>query len=217
MSGPPLKIGILGSGKGSNFDAIAGAIRGGKLNAEICMVVSDREEAPILRKARDSGLPALALPASSYRTRLEPEIEGELASLLCEAGVELLVLAGYMRMVKAPLLERFKGRIVNIHPSLLPAFPGLDAWRQALEAGVPWTGCTVHWVDAGMDTGSVIAQTRVPVEPADTPESLHARIQAAEARLYPEVLQNLASARVGRAEQKQAKEHESQRDRPDVD
>ena len=96
-------------------------------------------------------------------------------------------------MVKAPLLDRFKGRIVNIHPSLLPAFPGLEAWRQALEAGVAWTGCTVHWVDAGMDTGAILAQVRVPVERDDTAESLHERIQLAERSLYPEVLQRLAS------------------------
>jgi phosphoribosylglycinamide formyltransferase-1 len=120
-------------------------------------------------------------------------VEQELASVLLAAGVELVVLAGYMRMVKAPLLDLFNGRIVNIHPSLLPAFPGMEAWRQALEAGVSWTGCTVHWVDAGMDTGGIIAQTRVPVEPTDSAASLHERIKSAEQRLYPEALQSLVS------------------------
>ena len=192
MSGEVLKLGILGSGKGTNFEAILGAISNGGLNAAIRLVVSDAPDAPILEKARAAGIPFLALPASRYRTRLEPEMESHLANVLSDAGVELLVLAGYMRMVKAPLLDRFKGRIINIHPSLLPAFPGLDAWRQALNAGVEWTGCTVHWVDEGMDTGAILAQSRVPVEPMDTAESLHERIQAAERVLYPEVLQKIA-------------------------
>jgi phosphoribosylglycinamide formyltransferase-1 len=193
MKKEPLKLGILGSGKGTNFDAIVQAIRGGTLNGEVRLVASDVAGAPILEKARALGVPAQALPASRYRTRLEPELESQLAQMLTDAGVELLVLAGYMRMVKAPLLERFQGRIINIHPSLLPAFPGLEAWRQALDAGVSWTGCTVHWVDAGMDTGAIIAQARVQVESGDTAESLHARIQVAEWRLYPEALQSIAS------------------------
>jgi phosphoribosylglycinamide formyltransferase-1 len=112
--------------------------------------------------------------------------------LLQSAGAEWVVLAGYMRMIKPPLLEAFPRRIVNIHPSLLPAFPGLEAWRQALAAGVPETGCTVHYVDAGMDTGEIIAQRAVPVLPGDTAETLHARIQVAEHALYPEVLARLA-------------------------
>lgn len=194
MSRGPLKIGVLGSGRGTNFEAIISAIRNKKLNGEVRLVVSDVASAPILEKARAFGVPALALPTSQYQTRLEPEIESHLANVLCDAGVELLVLAGYMRMVKAPLLERFKGRIVNIHPSLLPAFPGLNAWRQALDSGVEWTGCTVHWVDAGMDTGAILAQKRVPVESGDTAESLHARIQVAERQLYPEVLQELSQS-----------------------
>jgi phosphoribosylglycinamide formyltransferase-1 len=193
MSGQPVKIGVLGSGAGTNFDAIVRSIRDGVVHAEIRMVISDVPEALILEKARQYGIPAQALPASRYRTRLEPEIETELVRILSDAGVELVVLAGYMRMVKEPMLDRFRGRILNIHPSLLPAFPGLDAWRQALETGAAWTGCTVHWVDAGMDTGSVIAQARVPVEPGDTPESLHARIQTAERSLYPEVLREICS------------------------
>jgi phosphoribosylglycinamide formyltransferase-1 len=195
MSGSPIRLGIVGSGEGTNFEAIVRAISAGHLSGEVRLVVSDVSTAPILNKARALGVAAQALPPSRYKTRLEPEIEARLAQMLEDAGVELVVLAGYMRMVKAPLLERFQGRIVNIHPSLLPAFPGLGAWRQALEAGVQWTGCTVHWVDAGMDSGEIIAQARVPVISGDTPESLHARIQVAERRLYPEVLQGLAVKR----------------------
>jgi phosphoribosylglycinamide formyltransferase-1 len=198
MKTPPLRLGVLGSGEGTNFEAIARAIQVGKLNAEIRVVVSDVPDAPILAKAAALGLASRVLPSSTYRTRLEPEIEAELAAMLEEAGVELVVLAGYMRMVKAPLLARFDGRIVNIHPSLLPAFPGREAWRQALDAGVPTTGCTVHWVDAGMDTGAIISQARVDVMPSDTTDSLRCRIQAAERSLYPEVLQNLSTALRGR-------------------
>ncbi len=191
MISMPIRLGILGSGAGTNFEAIVRAIQEGRLNGDVRLVVSDVNTAPILEKARALGVPAQALPPSRYKTRLEPEVEARLAQMFQDAGVELLVLAGYMRMVKAPLLERFQGRIVNIHPSLLPAFPGLEAWRQALEAGVESTGCTVHWVDAGMDTGAIIAQARVPVAPGDTPELLHARIQVAERRLYPEAIQSL--------------------------
>jgi phosphoribosylglycinamide formyltransferase-1 len=192
MSGRPVRLGILGSGNGTNFEAIVRAIREGYLDGEVRLVVSDVSTAPILDKARALGVPAQVLPPSRYKTRLETDIETRLAQMLKDAGVELVVLAGYMRMVKAPLLEHFPGRIVNIHPSLLPAFPGLEAWRQALEAGVPSTGCTVHCVDTGMDTGEIIAQEQVPVISGDTPESLYARIQVAERRLYPEVLQRIA-------------------------
>jgi phosphoribosylglycinamide formyltransferase-1 len=125
---------------------------------------------------------------------LEPEIEESLARSLESAGVKFVALAGYMRMLKAPMLEAFPRAIVNIHPSLLPAFPGVDAWRQVLLAGVKVTGCTVHWVDEGMDTGSVIAQQQVPVLDSDTPETLLARIQEAEHLLYPRVLESIRSS-----------------------
>lgn len=187
-----LKIGVLGSGKGSNFRAIAEAIDRGELDAETRIVLSDVADAGILKLARDRGLRAEFVEPGRFRTRMEPEAEQRLVSLLHEAGVEWVVLAGYMRMIKAPLLEAFPRRIINIHPSLLPAFPGLQAWAQALAAGVPETGCTVHYVDAGMDTGDVIEQRRVPVLPGDTAESLHARIQVAEHELYPAVLRRLA-------------------------
>ena len=188
----PLRIGVLGSGKGSNFRAIDDAITRGELNADVRIVVSDVENAGILDLARSRGIHAEYLAPGRFRTRLEPEAEQRLVDLLRTADVEYVVLAGYMRMIKAPLLEAFPNRIINIHPSLLPQFPGLEAWTQALAAGVPETGCTVHWVDAGMDTGPIIAQARVPVLPGDTAETLHARIQEQEHRLYPEVLRKLA-------------------------
>lgn len=187
----PLRLGILGSGKGSNFRAIADAIAAGTLIADVRLVVSDVANAGILTLAKERGYPAQFLHPGRFRTKLEPEVEQQLVSLLKAAGVEWVVLAGWMRMVKAPLLEAFPRRILNIHPSLLPAFPGLEAWTQAVAAGVPKSGCTVHYVDAGMDTGEIIAQAEVPVLPDDTPASLHARIQVEEHRLYPEVLRRL--------------------------
>jgi len=127
-----------------------------------------------------------------FRTRLSTDVETALAQQLKDAGVELLVLAGYMRLLKSPLLEAFPRRIINIHPSLLPAFPGLEAWKQALKAEVPTAGCTVHFVDGGMDTGEILAQSEVPVLAGDTAASLHARIQVAEHELYPRVLARFA-------------------------
>ena len=190
----PLKLGVLGSGKGSNFKAIAEAIASGRINAEVRVVLSDVEDAGILDFARARGIRAEFLAPGRFRTKLEPEAEARLVALLQEAGVELVVLAGYMRMIKAPMLEAFPNRIVNIHPSLLPKFPGLASWKQALEAGASVTGCTVHYVDGGMDTGPILAQAEVPVLSGDTPESLHARIQEAEHALYPAVLAQLAAA-----------------------
>jgi phosphoribosylglycinamide formyltransferase-1 len=187
-----LKLGILGSGKGSNFRAIADAIATGALDAETRIVISDVESAGILTLARERHLRAEYVAPGKFKTRLEPEAEQRIVSLLQGAGVELVVLAGWMRMIKAPLLAAFPRRIINIHPSLLPQFPGLEAWTQALAAGAHETGCTVHYVDSGMDTGEVIAQSRVPIFPSDTPEQLHARIQIAEHELYPEVIGEFA-------------------------
>ena len=188
----PLRLGILGSGKGSNFRAIADAIAAGALQAEVRVVVSDVADAGILAFARERGLRAEYLPPGRFKTRLEPAAEERLVALLREAGAEWVALAGYMRMVKAPLLDAFPRRIINIHPSLLPNFPGLEAWKQALAAGVAETGCTVHYVDSGMDTGEIIRQSAVPVLPGDSPETLHARIQQAEHALYPSVLREIA-------------------------
>ena len=190
--GGRLRIGVLGSGKGSNFRAIADAIDGGTLAVEVGVVISDVASAGILALARERGLRAEFVEPGRFRTKLEPDAELRVVEILQSAGAEWVVLAGYMRMIKPPLLEAFPGRIINIHPSLLPAFPGLEAWKQALTAGVPETGCTVHFVDAGMDTGEIIAQRAVPVLPGDTAETLHARIQVAEHALYPAVLRGLS-------------------------
>jgi len=190
----PLRLGVLGSGKGSNFRAIADAIARGDLNAEVRIVLSDVESAGILCFARERGLRAEFVAPGRFKTKLEPEAEQRVVELLRGAGVEWVVLAGYMRMIKAPLLEAFPNRIINIHPSLLPQFPGLEAWKQALAARVSETGCTVHYVDDGMDSGPILDQRRVPVLTSDTAETLHARIQVAEHELYPAVLAKLAKS-----------------------
>lgn len=184
-----LGLGILGSGKGSNCRAILARIRDGTLAAEARFVAADVADAGILEIAREFHVPNEFIPPGRFRTILEPEVEMSLARKLRDAGVELVVLAGFMRVLKAPMLSAFPHRIVNIHPSLLPKFPGLEAWKQALAAGEMVTGCTVHYVDAGVDSGEIIAQSEVPILPNDTPETLHARIQIAERELYPKVIQ----------------------------
>ncbi len=189
-----LALGILGSGAGSNCRAILEQIRAGKLEAEARLVVADTFDAGILDVARDYGVPNIYLPPGKFRTRLEPNVEMELVRSLQEVGVELVVLAGFMRVLKEPMLAAFPRRIINIHPSLLPKFPGIESWKQALEAGEKITGCSVHFVDAGIDSGEIIAQQKVPVLPGDTPESLHARIQIAEHALYPEVIAQFCEA-----------------------
>lgn len=183
-----MKLGVLGSGSGSNMQAILDAIASGELDAEIVLVLSDNPGAFILERARRAGIATGMIDCRGFKTRFPVESQAETATALREAGVDIVCLAGFMRLVKQPLLEAFPGRILNIHPSLLPAFPGLGAWQQALVAGAAETGCTVHYVDAGMDTGPVILQARVPVMPGDTPESLHARIQVEEHRIYPEAI-----------------------------
>ena len=183
-----LPIGILGSGKGSNCRAILDKIRAGELAAEARVVISDVLEAPILDIAREFAVPSAFLPPGQFRTRLEPQAEEELIRMLRDAGVELVVLAGFMRVLKTRMLEAFSRRIINIHPSLLPKFTGLEAWKQALVSGEKATGCTVHYVDDKIDHGEIIAQREVPILPNDTPESLHARIQVAERELYPQVI-----------------------------
>jgi len=189
----PLKLGVLGSGKGSNFRAIMEQIIDGRLNAETRIVLSDVENSGILSLARNYNVPGLFVRPGRFKTKLEPEIEEDVVRLLSEADVELVVLAGYMRVVKAPLLDAFPQRIINIHPSLLPKYPGLEAWKQALEAGETVTGCTVHYVNAAIDAGEILGQETVPINLGDTPESLHARIQIAEHRLLPAVLAAIAA------------------------
>jgi phosphoribosylglycinamide formyltransferase-1 len=183
-----LPIGILGSGKGSNCRAIFERIRSGELAAEPRLVVSDVLDAPILDIAREFGVANAYLPPGRFRTRLEPEIEQQLVQMLRDAGVELVILAGFMRVLHEPMLKAFPRRIINIHPSLLPKFPGLEAWKQALVAGETVTGCTVHYVDEQIDHGGILAQKEVTILPNDTAESLHARIQVVEHELYPAVI-----------------------------
>jgi len=187
-----LALGILGSGKGSNCRAILEQIRAGNLNAEVRLVVSDVLEAGILDIARAFEVPNAYLPPGKYRTKLEPRVEQDLVKMLRDAGVNLVVLAGFMRVLKAPMLDAFPRRIINIHPSLLPKFPGIEAWKQALAAGEKTTGCTVHYVESGIDTGEIVAQREVPISPADTPATLHERIQLAEYALYPSVIAQFA-------------------------
>jgi len=183
-----LPIGILGSGQGTNCRALLERIKSGALSAEARVVISDALNAPILDIAREFSIPNAYLFPGNFRTRLDPQAEAELVQMLRDAGVELVVLAGFMRVLKSPMLDAFPRRILNIHPSLLPKFPGLFAWKQALAAGEKITGCTVHYVDEQIDHGDIIAQRDVPILPNDTAETLHARIQIAERELYPEVI-----------------------------
>jgi phosphoribosylglycinamide formyltransferase-1 len=185
-------LGILGSGSGSNMQAILDAIDAGTLAARIALVLSDNPDAFILERARRRGIPTGLIDCGGFRTRFPDEAQAATAARLQAAGVELVCLAGFLRLVKRPLLDAFPHRILNIHPSLLPAFPGLESWKQALAAGVSETGCTVHLVDEGMDTGPPILQERVPILPGDTPATLHARIQVVEHRLYPAAIRSLA-------------------------
>jgi phosphoribosylglycinamide formyltransferase 1 len=194
-----LRIGILGSGKGSNCRAILESIRAGTLSAEARVVISDVLGAMILDIAREFSVPNAYLPPGQFRTRLEPVAEEELVKMLLDAEVELVVLAGFMRVLKAPMLQAFPRRIINIHPSLLPKFPGLEAWKQALDAGERTTGCTVHYVDEKIDHGDIIEQREVAILPNDSAETLHARIQIAEHQLYPAVIEKLSRELEGRA------------------
>lgn len=192
-----LVIGILGSGEGTNFQAVADAIAAGTLtDTRIGLVASDRPAAAILAHARAAGVPAEYVDPGSFKTKLDPDGGARYIAALRAHDVELVVLAGFMRIIKADLLDAFAGRIINVHPSLLPAFRGLAAWEQALAYGAKVTGCTVHFVDAKIDHGAILAQAPVPIREDDTPQSLHARIQEQEHRLYPAVLQAFADGRV---------------------
>ena len=190
------RIGVLGSGKGSNFATIADSCAAGAIPAEIAIVLSDVADAKILERARERSLPAQFIPPGNFRTKLDEEAERAFVRALGKANVDLVVLAGFMRVLKGEFLRAFEGRIINIHPSLLPSFPGLEAWKQALEHGVKITGCTVHFVDAGVDAGPIIAQEAVPVLDDDSPETLHQRIHAAEYELYPKCIAAIARGEV---------------------
>ncbi len=186
------RLGVLGSGKGSNFVAIADAITAGTIPAEVAVVLSDVESAGILTHARERHLPAHFIAPGKFRTKLDEDAERAFVTALTAAKVDLIVLAGFMRVLKGDFLRAFEGRIVNIHPSLLPSFPGLESWKQALDYGVKYAGCTVHFVDAGVDSGAIIGQQPVPVLDGDSAETLHARIHAAEHALYPKCVAAIA-------------------------
>lgn len=183
-----LHLGILGSGAGSNMQSIVDAIEAGTLDAEIKLVIADVPDAKILDRARRHSIECLYLDCAPWKTKLEGAAEDRCIELLKSAGVDTVVLAGFMRIVKPKLLAAFPNRVLNIHPALLPAFPGVHSWKQALDYGCKVAGVTVHFVDAGTDSGPIIVQKAVPVLEEDTPETLHARIQVQEHIAYPEAL-----------------------------
>ena len=192
----PLKIGILGSGKGSNCQSIIDAIANGTLNAQIVCIISDVEDAFILERARKHGIQAEFISGAPFKTKIDGEAEKAYIKALRNYGVEIVVLAGFMRIIKKGLLEAFPHKILNIHPALLPAFPGTESWKQALDYGTKVAGCTVHFVDEGTDTGPIIVQKTVPVIDSDTPESLHARIQKEEHKAYTEALRLISEGKI---------------------
>ncbi|HEY1865651.1 MAG TPA: phosphoribosylglycinamide formyltransferase [Candidatus Acidoferrales bacterium] len=184
-------IGVLLSGRGSNFVALADGVAAGRIpGARISIVVSNREGAPGLDRAAERGIPARIIPSKG----LERETYDRMVvAALDDARVDLVCLAGFMRLLSPYFIAAFRGRILNIHPSLLPAFPGLEAQRQALEYGVQFTGCTVHFVDENLDAGPIVAQAIVPIEPGDTAETLSTRVLAEEHRIYTEAVRLVLS------------------------
>lgn len=186
---PKARLGILLSGRGSNFLALAEAVARGEIPAEIALVVANVAEAPGLARARELGLPAVAIPHRDEPDRAAHE--AKVLAALGAAGVEWVCLAGYMRLLSPAFVAAYPRRIINIHPSLLPAFPGVDAQARALAHGVRISGCTVHLVDEDLDSGPIVVQRAVPVLDADTPETLAARILEQEHLAYPEALRRL--------------------------
>ncbi len=191
-----LKVGILVSGRGSNMEAIIKNSKEGKINAEVVIVLSDNPDAPALQKARNLGVEAIYVYPGEKKTFMTPDREEEYVRILKEKGVELVCLAGFMRVLKKTFLSAFPYRIMNIHPSLLPSFPGLNAQKQAWEYGVKVSGCTVHFVDEGVDTGPIIIQRCVPVLEDDTHERLAERILKEEHKIYSEAIQLFAEGRL---------------------
>lgn len=184
------KLGILLSGRGSNFEAIAAAVGDGRVEAEIALVISNRPSAPGLERAKALGIPAECIPSRGIKRE---DYDRLVVARLQEAGVELVCLAGFMRLLSAYFVAAFPQQIVNIHPSLLPSFPGLDAQHQALEHGVKFAGCTVHFVDERLDAGPIISQAVVPVLDGDDEQALSARILKEEHRIYPEAIRTVLS------------------------
>lgn len=190
----PLRLGVLVSGTGSNLQAILDAIGAGTLPAQVQVVISNRADAKALGRARDAGVPALTISHKAFETR--EAFDRALVSALRTAEVDWVVLAGFMRVLTSEFIAAFPGRIINIHPALLPAFPGVHAAQQALDYGVKITGCTVHFVDQGVDSGKIIAQRAVPVQAGDDVSTLGARIHRAEHELFVSVLADIAAGRV---------------------
>lgn len=187
------RLGILLSGRGSNFEAIADAVAAGSIpGAEIAVVVSNREGAPGIDKARTRGLEAVVLPSKGKQRE---EYDREVVAVLNEKKVDLVCLAGFMRLLSPYFVSEFRQRILNIHPALLPAFPGLEAQKQALDWGAKFSGCTVHFVDEHLDAGPIVVQSVVPVRDDDTEETLSARILAEEHRIYPEAIRLVLGGR----------------------
>ncbi|MEN6391250.1 MAG: phosphoribosylglycinamide formyltransferase [Syntrophomonas sp.] len=189
-----IRLAVLASGRGSNFDAIYQAAQSGELDAEIAVLVSDNPGAPALGKARERGIEALAIKPADFANR--DLYEQQIVAYLQRREVDLVVLAGYMRLVGPGFLKAFRHRLVNIHPALLPSFTGLNAQKQAVEYGVRFSGCTVHIVDEGMDTGPIILQAVVPVWPQDDEDSLSQRILHEEHQIYWRALQLFAQGRI---------------------
>jgi phosphoribosylglycinamide formyltransferase-1 len=190
----PLRVGVLASGRGSNLQALLDATRAPGFPARIAVVIADRERAGALQRAASAGVPAVFVDPKAYGDR--EAYDAALLAGLERHRVDLVCLAGFMRILGGDFVRRLRGRLVNIHPSLLPAFPGLHATRQALEHGVKVAGVTVHFVDEGVDTGPIIAQASVPVRDDDTEESLSERILGEEHRLYPDVVRRFAEGRL---------------------
>ena len=190
----PLRVAVLASGRGSNFEAIARAVASERLPARVVCLISDRPDAPVLDLARAHGVEALCIEPRQHPGR--DAHEKHVIAALEERAVGLVCLAGYMRLLSSAFVRHFEGRLLNIHPALLPAFPGLHAQRQALEYGVRIAGATVHFVDEGIDTGPIVLQASVPVMADDTEDTLSARILAEEHRLYPEAIRLFAEGRL---------------------
>ncbi|MFD3261140.1 phosphoribosylglycinamide formyltransferase [Paenibacillus lentus] len=193
-SARPFRIAVFASGQGSNFQTLIDSSREGTLGAEIVLLVCNKPEAPVVERARRAGVDCFVFERKSYSRR--EDYEAEIAEELARRGVDLIVLAGYMLLLTPVLVEAYQGRMINIHPSLLPSFPGKDAIGQAWEYGVKLTGVTVHLVDGGMDTGPVIAQKAVEIDPEDTIETLEEKIHSAERDLYPQVVNWFADGKV---------------------
>lgn len=189
-----INVGVLASGSGTNLQAIIDATEKGEISAKVVVVISDVENAYCLERAKKHNIPAIFVNRKNFSSK--DDYEREILKYLKNYNVDLVVLAGYMRIVGKIIIDEYRNKIMNIHPALLPSFPGLEAWCQAIEYGVKISGATVHFVDEGMDTGPIILQEAVPVFDNDTPEILHKRIQQVEHKIYPKAIQLFAEGKL---------------------